>query len=58
MVYVRGTHPPSLVVHLEAPLSAYRNLDIPARDVVVMALRWDTPHWPGLAVARWSRGCP
>ena len=51
-------HPPSLVVHLEAPLSAYRNPDVPAREVVVMALQWDTPHWPGLAVAWLEQGLP
>ena len=44
---------PSLVVHLEAPLSAYKSTD---RDVVLLALRWDTPHWPNLAVAWLEQG--
>ena len=50
--------PSSVVTHLEAPLSAYRNPGVPARDVVVLALRWDTPHWQGLAVAWLEQGLP
>ena len=46
----------SLVVHLEAPLILYENTEVPARDIVLLALRWDTPHWPSLAVAWLEQG--
>lgn len=53
---VGGMQTSSLVVRLEAPLSAYKSTEVPARDVVLLALRWDTPHWPSLAVAWLEQG--
>jgi hypothetical protein len=48
----------SLVVHLEVPLAAYDNRGVAARDVVILALGWDTPHWPSLAVGWLEQGLP
>jgi hypothetical protein len=49
---------PSLVVHLEVPLATYDNAGAPARDVVILALGWDTPHWPSLAIGWLEQGLP
>jgi len=51
-------HSQSLVVHLESPFGAYDPKEAPARDVVLMGLRWETPFWPGLAVGWLEQGLP
>jgi hypothetical protein len=51
-------YPPSLVVNLESSYQAYVPIDAPARDVVLMGLRWQTPSWPELALGWLEQGMP
>jgi hypothetical protein len=47
-----------LVVHLEAPYGAYKQVLAPVREVVVAGLSWPTEYWVGLAIAWLEQGVP
>lgn len=48
----------SVVIHLESPYREYESKQAPARDVVLVGLKWDTPWWPELAVGWLEQGMP
>jgi hypothetical protein len=50
--------PRALVVHLEAPYSAYKQIIAPAREVVMAGLCWPTDYWAGLAIGWLEQGAP
>lgn len=49
--------PRPLVVLLEMPYAEYRG-EVPVKDILLAGLRWETQHWPSLAVEWLEQGAP
>src|SRR5689334_18248541 len=50
--------PRALILHLEAPYSAYRPDSASARDVILAGLSWPADYWVGLALGWLEQGAP
>src|SRR5262245_59199255 len=50
--------PSKLVSHLESPYATYDDSGVPAHDVLIAGLSWETQYWPALAVQWLEQGAP
>lgn len=50
--------PRTLIINLEYPYTEHDSCEVPARNVVLAGLGWETEYWPSLAVAWIEQGAP
>ncbi|WP_051962015.1 hypothetical protein [Methylobacter sp. BBA5.1] len=48
--------PRTLIINLEYPYTEHDSFEVPARNVVLAGLGWETEYWPSLAVAWIEQG--